>query len=290
LKKTLWLGAMLTIGGVACYLFVVHAAPSEVRQGDAAAQTREVAKAANTFLNGLSADQRQKVMFSFNPPKTAAIARFHRTSDGDVASGAPAVGTQGQPPNGHPSGDHPMGPPPNGGKPLGPGGPGLGMGPPGGFVGEQYGLAVWSNYPMSDVLRPGLRVGSLSGAQRNAVMYLLHTMLSPAGYQKVLDIMASDQALSESGQPFCSGTACYTVAIFAQPSDATPWMIEFEGHHLGLNVVLAGAKGVMTPTLTEAQPSVFLRSGKPMRVLAAENDKAFVLLEALTEEQKSRPF
>jgi len=162
------------------------------------------------------------------------------------------------------------------------------MGPPGGFVGEQYGQAVWSNYPVSDVLRPGLRLGSLSSSQRDAVMHLLQTMLSPAGYQKVLDIMASDPALSETGQPFCSGTACYTIGIFGQRSETKPWMIEFGGHHLGLNVVIAGENGVMTPTLTGAQPSVFQGSGKAVRVLAAENDKAFALLDAITEAQRKK--
>jgi Protein of unknown function (DUF3500) len=106
------------------------------------------------------------------------------------------------------------------------------------------------------------------------------------GYQKVLDIMGSDQVLSESGQPFCSVTAYYTVAIFGEPSDAKPWMIEFGGHHLGLNIVIAGKNGVMTPTLTEAQPSVYERDGKPVRVLAQENDKAFALLDALDKTQR----
>jgi hypothetical protein len=160
------------------------------------------------------------------------------------------------------------------------------MGPPGGFIGEQYGKAVWSNYPVSDVLRPGLQLGSLNVAQRAAVMDLLQTMLSPMGYQKVLDIMGSDQALSEKGQPFCSGTACYTVGIFGEPSPTKPWMIEFGGHHLGLNIVIAGANGVMTPTLTGAQPSVYQRDGKIVRVLAQENDKAFALLDALDETQR----
>ena len=119
-------------------------------------------------------------------------------------------------------------------------------------------------------------------------MHLLQTMLSPMGYQKVLDIMSSDQVLSESGQPFCSGTACYTVAIFGEPSDTRPWMVEFGGHHLGLNIVIAGSDGVMTPTLTGAQPSVYQRDGKTVRVLAQENDRAFTLLDALNETQRKQ--
>jgi hypothetical protein len=119
-------------------------------------------------------------------------------------------------------------------------------------------------------------------------MHLLQTMLSPMGYQKVLDIMGSDQALSEQGQNFCAGTSCYTVTIFGEPSSSKPWMIEFGGHHLGLNLVIAESNGAMTPTLTGAQPSVYERNGKTVRVLAQENDKAFALLDALDEKQRNQ--
>src|SRR4051812_18969366 len=57
------------------------------------------------------------------------------------------------------------------------------------FVGEQYGKAVWSNYPVSDVPRPGLALGTLTSVQRDAAMHLLQVLLSRSGYQKVLDIM-----------------------------------------------------------------------------------------------------
>jgi hypothetical protein len=294
LQRIVIVASVLSAGALCGYLGAVHPAANSVQHEDAAAQTKQVAQAATAFLNTLNAEQRQKASFEFTPQKTAVIARFHRTSDGGVAPGAPAAnaamkGQAGPPPGNVPGGGQRMGPP-NGGKPGvpggGPGGSGFGMGPPGGFVGEQYGKAVWSNYPVSDVLRPGLQLGSLSVAQRDAAMHLLQTMLSPMGYQKVLDIMGSDQALSETGQPFCSGTACYTVGIFGEPSDTKPWMVEFGGHHLGLNIVIVGTNGVMTPTLTGAQPSVYQRDGKTVRVLAHENDKAFALLDALDETQR----
>jgi hypothetical protein len=177
---------------------------------------------------------------------------------------------------------------PEQGGPLnkGPGGPG--MGPMGGFVGEQYGQAVWSNFPVSDVPRPGLRLGSLSSAQRDATMHLLQVALSPKGYQKVLEIMGADQALSESGTPYCSGIACYTIGIFGEPGATKPWMLEFGGHHLGLNITMAGPHGVMTPTLTGAQPAVYTANGKTVRALAEENDKAFALLNALDDSQRKQ--
>jgi hypothetical protein len=294
LLKIVMLASVLSVGALCGYLGAVRPAAKNVQREDAATQTKQVARAATAFLNTLSTAQRQKVAFDFTPKRTAVIGRFHRTSDGGVAPGPPAAGAGMKGPAGRPQGNprdagQHMGPP-NGGKPGapggGPGGSGFGMGPPGGFVGEQYGMGVWSNYPVSDVLRPGLRLGSLIVAQRAAVMHLLETMLSPMGYQKVLDIMGSDQALSQTGQPFCSGTDCYTVGIFGEPSETKPWMIEFGGHHLGLNIVIAGANGVMTPTLTGAQPSIYQRDGKTVRVLAQENDKAFALLDALDETQR----
>lgn len=162
------------------------------------------------------------------------------------------------------------------------------MGPPGGFIGEQYGQAVWSNYPVSDVLRPGLRLGTLTVPQRTAAMHLLKTVLSPMGYQKVLEIMGSDQALTDAGTNFASGEAVYTIGIFGEPSPQKPWMLEFGGHHLALNIVIAGPDGTMTPTLTGAQPSIYTHNGKTIRVLAQENDTAFALLDALTEKQKKQ--
>jgi hypothetical protein len=156
------------------------------------------------------------------------------------------------------------------------------------FVGEQYGKAVWSNFPVSDVPRPGLYLGTLSAAQREAAMHLLQVLLSPKGYQKILDIMGADQALSEGGTNFSSGAAYYAIAIFGTPSATTPWMLEFGGHHLALNITFAGKQGVATPTLTGAQPAVYTANGKTVRVLAEENDKAFALLNALDDSQRKQ--
>ena len=221
-------------------------------------QTRAAVDSATTFLKSLNANQRQQVEFAFTPQKFGTNAPFHRTPDGGVAAGAPAGPTKGGP----------------------------GMGPPGGFVGERYGLAVWSNYPVSDVPRPGLRLGSLTNTQRAAAMHLLQTVLSPMGYQKVLDVMGSDQALTDAGTNFASGEAVYTIGIFGKPSISKPWMLEFGGHHLGLNIVIAAPGGSMTPTLTGAQPSIYKRGDKTVRVLAQENDTAFALLDALNETQR----
>jgi hypothetical protein len=241
----------------------------------AANQTQAIVTATSAFLSSLNADQRQKVQFPFTPQKTATAARFARTG----GPGGPGQGGPMEDPGARPgtprqqNGQHSGGP---------------GMGPGGGFIGEQYGQAMWSNFPVSDVPRPGLRLGSLSAAQRDRAMHLLQVALSANGYQKVLEIMGSDQALSKTGTPYCSGTACYTIGIFGEPSSTKPWMLEFGGHHLGLNVTMAGEHGVITPTLTGAQPAVYTSNGKTVRALAQENDKAFALLSALDANQRKQ--
>lgn len=250
-------------------------APAARADTPSTTETQAVAAAATAFLNLLDADQRAKVQFPFTPQKTATRAKFARSAP-PGGFGGPPGGPGG--PHHDPAGRHGPGDGPPGGGP--------GMGPPGGFVGEKYGDAVWSNYPVSDVPRPGLRLGSLTAPQRAAAMHLFQVLLSPRGYQKICDIMGSDQALSDAGQPFASGRDVYTLGIFGAPSASTPWMVQFGGHHLGLNVVIAGAHGIMTPTLTGAQPSIYARDGKTVRVLAGENDKAFALLDALDPTQR----
>jgi hypothetical protein len=156
------------------------------------------------------------------------------------------------------------------------------------FVGEKYGEAVWSNFPVDDVPRSGLRLGSLSPEQRDAAMTLLKVLLSPKGYQKVIEIMGADQVLADGGTNYASGIDVYTLGIFGNPSTTTPWMLQFGGHHLAVNVVISGTRGVMTPTMTGAQPALYTSKGKTIRPMGQENDKAFALLDALDESQRKK--
>ena len=263
-----------------------------------AMQTQTIVVAATAFLHSLTAEQRKRVEFPFPDQKTATLARFERKGGfggpggGGPSGGGPGGGRgRGGGPGGGPGGQGgpPGGPPGQGGPGGGPGGRGPGGGGPGGFafVGEQYGQAVWSNYPVSDVPRPGLKLGELSENQRAAAMRLLQVMLSPKGYRKVQETMGSDQALSEQGQRFESGIAAYTLGVFGTPSTKEPWMVQFGGHHLGLNVTIVGERGTLAPTLTGAQPAVYKdEEGRTVRALAAENDKAFALLGALNAAQR----
>ena len=251
---------------------------------DANTYTGKIVTVTTAFLDSLDESQREKVQFSFTPQKLATTATFSRNNTGRGPDGSGPQGSFGPPGGpGGPGGTEGRGRGPGSGKGKGPSGGGFA-----GFVGEQYGQAVWSNFPVSDVPRPGLTLGSLNAAQKIAATHMLQVVLSPKGYQKVLEIMGSDQALSEQGNPFAAGTATYTLGVFGHPSVTTPWMLQYGGHHLALNITIAGEHGVITPTLTGAQPAIYTSNGKTVRALAEENDRAFALLNALDEPQRNQ--
>ena len=152
----------------------------------------------------------------------------------------------------------------------------------------------WSNLPTTMVPRAGLRMGDLTSAQREAAMAVLAAALSPQGYQKVLQIVQGDEMLKRNdgggggGGRSMFGKDEYYISFLGQPSTTEPWMIQFGGHHLGINITLAGDNGTLTPSHTGAQPSVYEFEGKTVRPLGRENDKAFALVNSLDEAQRKQ--
>lgn len=154
----------------------------------------------------------------------------------------------------------------------------------------------WSNLPVTMVPRNGVRLGDLKKEQRTLAMKTVAAVLSKGGYQKIVDIMDGDQQLAEGkggkgggkGPKTMFGADQYYLAIFGKPSAMQPWMVQFGGHHLGLNVTVIGKHFVLTPTHTGAQPTLFQRNGKEVRPLGLENDSAFKLVNALDEKQRAQ--
>jgi len=184
----------------------------------------------------------------------------------------------------------------------------------------------WSNFPSGIFQRQGLRLGDLTPNQRAAVMRLLQAALSGPGYQKVVNIMEGDDALRRTdggngpgrggrgGPPPGSqppsvagstqGTAGpgrgspgggvvfgrdeYYLAILGTPSATAPWMLQFGGHHLAINLTMGGNQASMTPSLPAAQPATYTIEGRTVRPLGAENDKSFALINALDAPQRSQ--
>ena len=84
------------------------------------------------------------------------------------------------------------------------------------------------------------------------------------------------------------GSDLYYISFLGKPSITSPWMLQFGGHHLALNVTVVGGKGIMTPSLTGAQPAVFKVDGKTLRPLGRESDEALALLQSLDAKQRSQ--
>jgi len=172
----------------------------------------------------------------------------------------------------------------------------------------------WSNLPSGIFQREGLRLGELTASQRAAVMNLLTVALSADGYRKVTDIMRGDEVLKSGdggGAPRGGGAQApppaggrggrggrggglifgqdeYFLAFVGTPSTTTPWMLQFGGHHLAINLTLAGSQSSMTPSLPAAQPASYTIEGREIRPLGKENDKAFALINALDATQRSQ--
>ena len=147
----------------------------------------------------------------------------------------------------------------------------------------------WSNLPINAVRRAGVSMGELNAAQRSAALALLSATLSQRGFEKVQQIVEADEVLktSQGGNPMF-GKDLYYFSILGTPSEKTPWMLQFGGHHLALNVTIAGAAGVLTPSLIGAQPALYTMNGKTVRPLGQESDKALALLTALDETQRKQ--
>jgi hypothetical protein len=172
----------------------------------------------------------------------------------------------------------------------------------------------WSNFPVSMVPRAGISMKEMTPAQRSAAMALVASALSPRGFEKVQEIMQGDEVLknNESNGPQAGrgggppppgrggggggrgggglmfGSDLYFLSILGAPSEKDPWMLQFGGHHLALNITIIGERGILTPTLTGAQPALYTLNGKTVRPLGQESDKALALLNALDENQKKQ--
>ena len=87
-----------------------------------------------------------------------------------------------------------------------------------------------------------------------------------------------------SGDMF--GRDLYYISFLGKPSLTAPWMLQFGGHHLALNITIKGDSGVMTPSLTGAQPAVFTVNGHTVRPLGRESDKGLALVRSLDAKQR----
>jgi len=150
--------------------------------------------------------------------------------------------------------------------------------------------ARWSNFPQGIFKRAGLPMGELNPTQRSAAMALVSAALSKRGFEKIQQIVDADEVLktTDGNGRLLFGKDLYYVSILGTPSEKTPWMVQFGGHHLALNITIAGERGILTPSLSGAQPALYTANGKTVRPLGQESDKALALLNSLDSTQRSQ--
>ena len=144
----------------------------------------------------------------------------------------------------------------------------------------------WTNVPTSDEERNGVPFGDMTEEQQQAAMAILQAALSEEGYEKAVGIMEGDEVLAGEGGGGQFGIVHFVAGIFGTPSETDPWMLQLAGHHLVLNLTVAGEDNVLTPSFVGVQPSEFELDGETVRPMGDENDKAFELINALDADQQ----
>lgn len=143
----------------------------------------------------------------------------------------------------------------------------------------------WTNLP-ARANAGGVRMDELNQDQLQAVLDLLATMLSDHGYEKLRLIMLGDDELIRGRRPGGGiGTDAFAIVIFGEPHPNQLWAIQFDGHHIGLNIAVKGQQMTLGPSFLGAQPFEFKLGGKTLRPMEAEQVLAFKIVQSLTEDQ-----
>jgi hypothetical protein len=148
----------------------------------------------------------------------------------------------------------------------------------------------WHYVPLND--RKGISINEMNEAQKNAATSLMKYALSESAYKKAGQIMALETVLkalenrAESDRYRDPGKYYFT--IFGKPSATGIWGWRLDGHHLSFsfssenNTIVSG-----TPAFMGANPAVVLSGPeKGLEILQEENDLAFELLQAFTDDQR----
>jgi hypothetical protein len=140
-------------------------------------------------------------------------------------------------------------------------------------------------------LRKGLSIGEMQPHQQKLATALLAAGLSQQGMIKAESIMSLDQVLLllEGGAGANRRDPNnYYVTIFGTPSATGTWGYRFEGHHISQNYTIVNGKLADSPSFFGSNPAE-VKEGprKGLRVLAAEDDYGFEMIDSLDSSEKA---
>jgi len=147
------------------------------------------------------------------------------------------------------------------------------------------------HWNFTPVERKGLPLKDMKPSQRHLAYGLLSSGLSQKGMIKALSIMSLEQILQDMEGPsrrFPRDPELYFVSIFGTPDLKGAWGWRVEGHHLAVNVSLAGGELVSGAPIFFGSNPAEVRTGPRagLRVLAAEEDLGRALVKSLSPAQQ----
>ena len=163
----------------------------------------------------------------------------------------------------------------------------------------------WNNLPVGLRPRAGIKVGSLTDAQRILLHRILSAALSSQGYLKATGIMHLDNLLNiyydtlyqrkqinedtyKQMRDLKWSTQNFFLALFNTTADSI-WGVKLEGHHLSLNFTFHHDRLAITPMFVGTDPAEYPTSEYAgWRVLGQEEDLGIKLVTLLTPVQRKK--
>jgi hypothetical protein len=139
--------------------------------------------------------------------------------------------------------------------------------------------------------RKGLPIKEMKEDQRKLALALLATGLSKSGYDKATTIMTLEPILAEMEGPnrkFPRDPELYYFSIFGTPGAKGAWGWRVEGHHVSVNITVAGGNAVAAaPAFLGTNPGL-VKEGprKGLRVLGNDEEMGRTLVKSLSDDQK----
>lgn len=145
--------------------------------------------------------------------------------------------------------------------------------------------------PILPKARKGISFGQLAPHQRELATALLAAGLSETGFIKAEQIMSLDQVLlilEQGAGPNRRDPDNYYITIFGTPATKGTWGYRVEGHHISQNYTIVDGKVQDAPSFFGSNPAeVRVGPRKGLRVLAAEDDNGYEMIESLDASQKA---
>ena len=149
----------------------------------------------------------------------------------------------------------------------------------------------WTNVP-TKADDGGIRLGDLTKPQLESAVAFLSTVLSEKGYMMARNIMLADDLLIRTKERAERrgglGSANYWVAIFGTPSETEPWGVQWDGHHVAVNLTIVGEKMTLSPAFIGTQPHQFKVDKEEIIPMEHEIAWALEFMSSLDEKQRAK--